>query len=462
MLKEHNRLYLSFVFFFDILVIILSWLLADLLRASFGFTANYPDILVVAIIIHGFIFYNANFYKPRRTENISQELKEILKLEVISLLALVFYIIYFRSKDFYHKDLYPKIFLLYFYGFQILFMSLFRVVLRNILRYLRKRGHNLRYALLVGSGKLAVKAAENIKRFPELGIHIKGVITSSRFKAGDKFYDDAMVLSNYDSLREMVEQARPDQVIFALDSEEENLLKGMLNKVEMQPVDIRIIPDIYNYFSLRYGIEELEGMPVINLREIGLGNTGRLIKRVFDLIFSGLALIIFFPLFLFIAILIKLGSRGPVFYVQKRMGLNGMIFDMYKFRTMIPDAEAKTGPVVTEREDKRITRIGRYLRKSNLDELPQLFNVFIGQMSLVGPRPERLEFSGMIKEKMPTYMFRYRMKSGMTGLAQIRGYRGGEFSEERLGSDLEYINNWSLGEDVLIILKTIFLYKNAY
>jgi Undecaprenyl-phosphate glucose phosphotransferase len=225
------------------------------------------------------------------------------------------------------------------------------------------------------------------------------------------------------------------------------------------------VPDVFGLASLRGGIEEFETLPIIHLRESPLYGWNRLLKRVFDIVVGAAALVGLSPMMLAIAVGIKLTSRGPVLYRQERMGLDGRRFSMLKFRSMVPDAEADTGPRWAVPDDPRRTGFGAFLRRASLDELPQLFNVLRGEMSLVGPRPERPSFVEDFRRRVPRYMLRHKVKAGITGWAQINGWRGNTSIEKRIEYDLYYIERWSLGFDIKILLQTIWLgfrHRNAY
>jgi Undecaprenyl-phosphate glucose phosphotransferase len=235
--------------------------------------------------------------------------------------------------------------------------------------------------------------------------------------------------------------------------------------LEEETVDIKLVPDLLRYMDLQSGIEELDGMPVINLTESPLYGWNTVFKRVSDIVLSSLAILITFPIMVLIAIVIKLESRGPLLYKQERMGLDRNVFWMYKFRSMEPEAEKQSGPVWAKENDDRRTRVGTFLRSTSLDELPQFFNVFMGQMSLVGPRPERPVFVDEFKKSIPFYMLRLKMKAGLTGWAQVNGWRGNTSLEKRIECDLYYIKNWSLLFDIKILFLTIWkglINRHAY
>jgi Undecaprenyl-phosphate glucose phosphotransferase len=254
-------------------------------------------------------------------------------------------------------------------------------------------------------------------------------------------------------------------VILALAHEDYGRLAGLLDAVGDEPVTIHVVPDLLRFASLRGGLEQFEGMPFIHLRESPLYGWSRLAKRVFDVAFSAVVLACLWPLLLLIAAAVKRSSPGPVFYRQERMGLDGRRFQMLKFRTMPVDAEAQSGPVWARPADKRRTRLGALLRRLSLDELPQFWNVLRGDMSVVGPRPERPVFVEQFRQTVPGYMLRHKVKSGITGWAQVNGLRGNTSLEKRIQYDIEYIERWSVWLDFKIIAMTVgrvLKDKNAY
>ncbi|HYU24790.1 MAG TPA: exopolysaccharide biosynthesis polyprenyl glycosylphosphotransferase, partial [Thermoanaerobaculia bacterium] len=268
--------------------------------------------------------------------------------------------------------------------------------------------------------------------------------------------DGARVVGTYADVQSILEQNGIDQVLIALPLDSIGFLEEILKRIGPSMVDIKVIPDIYKFISLRGGIEDFDGMPVISLLDTPLGGWNDVVKRVVDILLATALITLIAPLLLLIGAAIKLTSRGPVFYRQERMSLDGRTFLVWKFRTMSVDAEAESGAVWASPVDPRRTRVGRWLRQTSLDELPQLFNVLRGEMSLVGPRPERPIFIDQFRQKIPKYMLRHKVRAGMTGWAQVHGLRGNTSVEQRIRYDLYYIENWSLLLDFKILLLTLF------
>jgi Undecaprenyl-phosphate glucose phosphotransferase len=352
--------------------------------------------------------------------------------------------------------------ILYFWILSIASVWFSRAAFRETLRFVRRHGYNLRYAVVVGSGELAATVVERIQSRPDVGIQILGIV-------GDRKEDGegggAKRLGGYADLRAILDAHSVDHVFLALSHEDQARLGGLLDAVGDEPVTIHVVPDLFRFASLRGGVEEFEGVPFIHLRESPLYGWSRVAKRAFDVIFSLVVLVGLSPLLALIALGVKLSSPGPVLYWQERMGLDGQRFHMLKFRTMRVDAEAKTGPVWASARDPRRVAFGAFLRRFSLDELPQFVNVLRGQMSVVGPRPERPVFVERFRQTVPGYMLRHKVKSGLTGWAQVNGLRGNTSLEKRIEYDLQYIERWSLAFDLKIIALTmlrIVFERNAY
>jgi Undecaprenyl-phosphate glucose phosphotransferase len=307
--------------------------------------------------------------------------------------------------------------------------------------------------LIVGDGKIARSLQSKIAEHSEYGLKVIGFISKDKESVG-KEIDNLPVLGTYDRIKDILKERDVDQLILALPFEQIRLMKVILSQIYEEMIEIKIVPDFYEYFTLRHSI--------INLRESPLYGWNRVLKRTFDILTSLAILFLLSPFMLLIALLVKITSAGPVFYRQRRMGLDGSTFDIIKFRSMKIDAESDTGPVWAKENDRRRTRIGRLIRKFNLDELPQFLNVLRGNMSIVGPRPERPEFMDQFKKSIPEYMLRHKMKAGITGWAQINGMRGNTSIKQRTEYDLYYIENWSLFFDIKIFLKSFLALKNAY
>ncbi len=457
MLKVHSRLFEHVTLVADLMLIGACWLLAYVLRFyGAGPPLVSPDIpplrdyllqLVPILVVWGLAFRWFDLYRPRRLGSRLSEWLDVAKASTVGVLVLIAIMTFaFRSTE------YSRVVIVYFWVLSIVAVSLWRATFREGLRVARRRGINQRRAIVVGGGEPAAEIVAALHRRPDVGVHLLGVV-------GDKDeHGTGLVprLGRFEDLRALLDGEQVDVVFVALPHQAYGRLADLLSDIGDDPVSIHLVPDVFNLASLRGGIEEFEGVPLIHLRESPLYGWNRVLKRAFDLIIGGAVLVAFLPLMALIALAVKLTSPGPVLLGQLRMGLDGREFRMLKFRTMLVDAEADTGPVWAQADDPRRTRLGRMLRRFSLDELPQLFNVLRGEMSLVGPRPERPVFVEEFRRQVPGYMLRHKVKAGMTGWAQINGWRGNTSLEKRIEYDLYYIERWSLAFDLTILVRTIW------
>jgi Undecaprenyl-phosphate glucose phosphotransferase len=338
-----------------------------------------------------------------------------------------------------------------------------RVGLRTLLRRIRLRGHNLQRILVVGAGILGREITQKILAHRELGFVVEGFLDDDPGKQGRSFAG-VPVLGGLREIEEILASRRVDQVFIALPPGAHNKIMRLLEVVGRECVDVRLVPDILQYVTLKASLEDVDGTPVINLSQVPLQGWNSLVKRTMDISLAGLGLLASAPVLPLVAAAIWLEDRGPIFYRQERMGLDGRRFQILKLRTMRTDAESSSGPVWAIKDDPRRTRLGTLLRRWSLDELPQLWNVLKGDMSLVGPRPERPSFVHEFKHKVPQYMVRHRVRAGITGWAQVHGWRGNTSIRKRIEYDLYYIENWSLKLDFKILWMTLRhgLRHNAY
>jgi len=395
-------------------------------------------------------------YRPRRINLGVHEITDIIKAVTTTLIIIVCFIYATRRFEF------SRLAYLYFWIGSISAISIERMVVRRILRNFRKRGYNLRFSLIIGSGNLAKKLLHSISIHPELGVVVNGILTFRREEVNGSI-SGVPIIGFIDDLEDVVDRTRWDIVFVALPLEAHHHLGKVLKTLMGRMLDIKIIPDVYEYIALKGGMDRIDAIPLVGLQTSPLFGWSRVVKRAFDLIVATLALAIFSPIFMFIAFLIKMTSRGTIFYAQERLGMDGRAFNIYKFRTMKMDAEKESGPVWTKEKDPRRTKIGPFLRRFNLDELPQLINVVKGEMSIVGPRPERPLLVEKFGNQVHQYMLRHRIKAGMTGWAQINGFRGNTSLEKRIEHDIFYIRNWSIWFDFKIILMTLWKgFKGAY
>jgi Undecaprenyl-phosphate glucose phosphotransferase len=468
MLSKHHRFFISLLFLIDLLFISLSWLLAYLIRFQSNLFQVQKDIpsfssyfyfLPIVLVVWGIVFKIFNLYRPRRISTFFSELFDITKACSFAALLITSFGFFLRQFDF------SRLVFVLFLGLSIVLMTLSRWIFREILRFFRRRGYNLRYALIVGAGTLGQQFAAKLHNHPELGISIIGFLSRQFLKVGKEIHQ-IKVLGTYDDLPLVLSSQKVDYVFVAIPREEFLAQEKALGYLQTQTAtNVHLIPDLYQYVTIRGHAEIFDGFPLLTLQATPLYGWNQFLKRFTDIVFSLLILIMASPLMITIPFMIKMTSKGPVFFRQKRIGFDGNIFEILKFRSMGVDAEKETGPVWANEFDLRPTLIGEFLRKTSLDELPQFFNVLTGDMSIVGPRPERPEFVEKFRTDIPKYMVRHKIKAGITGLAQIKGWRGNTSIEERVKCDLEYIEKWSLWLDLKIMLLTTwkgFINKNAY
>ena len=467
MLKKHSKFFKTLVLFLDLVTLSCSWILAYFLRfylpvipVSKGIPPflTYLTLLVIMLPLWYMVFKAFGLYRPRRISSKFAEAMDIAKGTTIAILILISLTFFFRKYEF------SRLTFLYFWIICVVILCIERIVFREFLRLIRKRGYNLRHALIVGTGNLALDVTDRVHGHPELGIKIRGFLSDDKSQIGNEL-EGFKVLDTFENIRNIVINHNIDMVLITLPLSAHERLKSILDDIGDEMVSIMLIPDLLELATLRGGIAEFEGMPIISLRDTPLYGWNVVVKRVTDIVLSITILFAVSPLMFVVSFLVKATSRGPVFYRQERMGLDGKIFSMLKFRTMETQAEKETGPVWAAKGDSRKTTIGTFLRKTSMDELPQFFNVLKGDMSIVGPRPEREFFIQQFRNNIPKYMLRHKMKAGITGWAQISGWRGNTSLEKRIEYDLYYIENWSLRFDLEIMWLTIWrglVNKHAY
>jgi len=339
-----------------------------------------------------------------------------------------------------------------------------RVLLRVILHWLRSSGFNHRHIVIVGTGEQAVVVADRLRRSTWFGLEISALFGThtENFPA---WLQNKKIISDVAELRQYVDGGDVDQVWISLPHSEEETIRSVITALDGSTAEIRYVPDIFEYQLMHHSLSEIAGVPVVNISYSAIDGMNEIVKICEDYVLATVLLILASPVMLLIAAGVRMSSPGPVLYRQKRVGWNGVEFTMYKFRSMQVEAEKETGPVWANNLDNRATRFGSFLRKTSLDELPQLFNVLQGKMSLIGPRPERPMFVEKYKDEVPHYMKKHLVKAGLTGWAQVHGWRGNTCLHTRIEHDLYYIENWSVWLDIKIIVMTVFrglVHKNAY
>ncbi|HTO11790.1 MAG TPA: undecaprenyl-phosphate glucose phosphotransferase [Candidatus Binatia bacterium] len=462
MLKAHSRLFEQLAFVADLLLLAGLWLGAYWLRFHvFGHgdtppLSGYALQLLPILVVWGLAFRAFDLYRPHRLGSYVSEWWDITKASTLGVLVLIALMTFaFRSYD------YSRIVIGTFWITSIVGASFSRGILREALRFARRRGYNQRYAVVVGGGEPAAEVLRVLRRRRDTGIRVLGLLSDKREGEGT----GVPWLGGIEEIHSVLTSRQVDIVIIALPHSEYPRVTVVLNEIGDEPVDIDLVPDLFSLASLRGGVEEFESVPFIHLRESPLYGWNLVLKRTLDIGLGTLALAGALPAMAVIAAAVAVTSGRPVLYRQERMGLDGRRFAMLKFRTMGLDAEAISGPRWATPDDPRRTPLGTFLRAWSLDELPQLFNVLRGDMSLVGPRPERPSFVEDFRRRVPRYMLRHKVKAGITGWAQINGWRGNTSIEKRIEYDLDYIARWSIGFDLKILLQTLWLgfrNRNAY
>jgi len=467
MLKKHNQLFLTIMLVVDIGAVIFSWVFSYHFRFDFGLfsvpkgvppLSQYLYFTPAVVIIWAVSMRLGGLYVPMRSDSRFNEYFRIFRTSTIAAVITMAAAFSFRGYS------YSRLAMALFWIFSNISLVVSHAVTRAILREMRRRGRNLRYILIVGAGDLGQALAETFSRHPESGMIVKGILSDDPNDVGRK-YHGYEVIGMTDNIKRLIHEHKVDQIFIALPHSAYDRLENTLNLLGEETVDIKLAPDILQFIQLNTSVEDFDGFPIISLSQSPMYGWNVVLKRAFDIILSLCFIIIWSPVMLIISALVKLGTKGPLFYKQERMSLGGEPFTIYKFRSMKMDAEKKTGAVWASSKDDRRTRVGQFLRKTSLDELPQLFNVLKGNMSLVGPRPERPVFVENFKKSVPMYMLRHKMKAGITGWAQVNGWRGDTSLDKRIEYDLYYIENWSMSFDIKILWLTVwkgFINKHAY
>jgi len=464
MLKRHSQFLQSLLFLFDLAFISVCWMAAYYIRFVGGLgpvekgvppLEIYVYLLVPILIVWGISFKAFNLYRPRRMGSHLAEVFDIAVANSLSVLILIGLTYFVRQYE------YSRLVFLYFWILNLGALGFSRMVFREGLRFFRRQGYNQRHCLIVGAGKLGQRIARSLSRHPEFGVKVQGYLTRRPQKLGETL-EGLPVIGLYGD----VEKYAPalDIVFICLPPEAEPQAEKMLAYLATTTVEVKVIPSIYEFITLRAEAEMFEGLPVITLQGSPLYGWNIILKRSSDLIASVIALLVTLPVQGFVAILIRLTSPGPILFKQERMGLDGRPFMMLKFRTMRSD-HAGDHTLLTQKDDPRVTAIGSFLRSTSLDELPQFWNVLKGDMSIVGPRPERSWVVEEVRKQIPLYMLKHKMKAGITGWAQVNGWRGDTSLEKRIEFDLYYIEHWSLWLDLKIMWLTLWkglIHKNAY
>ena len=475
---RRNRLLVAFHVISDALLAAWAFLLAYFIRFDFGLIpvrkgipplAEYLNVLPLIGLLTPLVFHFRGVYRLRRGRSRIDDFFAVLVgsivVVVLGVLATLYFQAYWASPEERARGAYQVSQIVWglFLGLNVTFTYASREALRELLEHRWRAGVGLKRILIAGAGDLGRMLADRMLQHRELGYQVVGFIDDRA--GGDHLgYRGLPLLGKIGDAAEVAQAERVDHLYVALPIEEHSKLLDIMDIASREYIDVKVVPDILQFIALRASLEDLDGLPVINMNDVPLQGIRAWIKRVLDVVLSLLAMIVLAIPFAIIAAVVKWTSRGPVFYAQERMGLDGRAFTVYKFRSMQHDAEDASGPVWAREDDPRATPIGRWLRRFDLDELPQFWNVLKGEMSIVGPRPERPFFVQQFKHRIPQYMLRHKVKAGITGWAQVNGWRGNTSLEKRIEYDLYYIENWSVTLDLKIMWLTVVrgLFQRAH
>lgn len=454
MLKGHSKWFETLHKSADLIIILACWQISYFLRFRGISDTNtyiwYQKVSILLVFLFYFFSRRESLYSSKRFEPLNRELISVTKAFSFTFLwfiILTFAISHFRVS---------RIHLSTFYGITILGLFLFKTSLRIFLKRLRSKGFNTRHIIICGQGEQLIEYVKKTRLQHDLGIRIIGWVDGGDLP--EKY--NIRALTEFDI--KYCLSLKPDMFVLGYCQKSQNLFEDRVTVISNTMKPTIVLPNL-NHALIGYKISDFQGIPTIAVNDPSIEPSSLLVKRIFDIILSFSAIIILSPLLLTLALLVKLTSKGPIFYSQVRMGLDGVNFKMYKFRSMITGQANTQGWTV--KDDPRVTPIGKFIRKTSLDELPQLWNIFIGDMSVVGPRPERPTYVEKFREEIPNYMLRHKMKAGLTGWAQVNGWRGDTSIEKRIQCDLYYIKNWSVWMDISIIIMTFykgFINRNAY
>ena len=469
MIKDNQKYFNRIHLLVDAIVVAISYILAWYLKFASPFSNIDPSVGVLSrqtyfealyVIVPGYVllYYYFSLYTPKRATVHKYEIINIIQANTIGMILLMVGLYVVEQINF------SRSMIAMFYGINIVLTTIFRSLIRMSLQFFRKKGYNLKYILLVGYSRAAEEYINRINANPQWGYVVRGILDD--FVPSGTVYKGVKVVGTIGNLLYILPENKLDEIAITLSLKDYDRLEYIVDLCEKSGVHTKFIPDYNNIIPTKPYTEDLMGLPVINIRHVPLTNTfNAMIKRIVDIGGSIFAIIVFSPIMLITAIAIKLTSPGPLIYKQERVGLHNQTFQMYKFRSMEvqdPSIEKKGWTI---KNDPRVTPIGKIIRSTSIDELPQLFNILKGDMSLVGPRPERPFFVEKFREEIPRYMVKHQVRPGLTGWAQINGYRGDTSIRKRIEHDLYYIENWTLGLDFKIIFLTFFkgfINKNAY
>ena len=469
MIKDNQKYFNGLHILLDALAIAGSYVLAWYLKFEGPFVTEGAGALATSFymralyfLVPGYLilYYWFKLYTPKRAQTLEKEIIDIVKVNSVGVAFFLMAITAFKIGN----GNFSRVLLFLFYVINIVITLIFRIVLRTTLRYFRKKGYNLKHILLIGYSRAAEEYINRINANPQWGYVVRGIL-DNHVPAGTK-YKGVKVIGTIENLEVVLPLSHLDEIAVTLALSDYDILEQIVSLCEKSGVHTKFIPDYNSLIPNKPYTEDLNGLPVINIRYVPLTNTiNKMAKRTVDIIGSACGLVLLSPLLLVLAVLVKTSSKGPILFKQERVGLHNKKFNMYKFRSMEVQSEDEEKKGWTVKNDPRVTKVGSFMRKTSLDELPQLWNILIGDMSIVGPRPERPQFVEKFKEEIPRYMIKHQVRPGLTGWAQINGYRGDTSIRRRIDCDLYYIENWSMFLDIKIMFLTLFkgfMNENAY
>ena len=469
MIKDNQKIFNRLHLVVDAVVVAISYLLAWYIKFATVFAGTEPGAGALPMetyfsflyfVVPGYIliYYYFNMYKPKRATRRKYEIINIITSNTVGMVLFIVVLFIIKQQHF------SRIMMFLFYVINIVLTTVFRSVIRSMLQFFRRKGYNMKYILLIGYSRAAEEYITRINANPQWGYVVRGIL-DDRIPSGTT-YKGVKVVGRIENIHYILPENKLDEIAITLALKDYDHLEYIVDLCEKSGVHTKFIPDYNSLVPSHPYTEDLMGLPVINIRYVPLTNTVNLVaKRIVDIIGALCGIILASPFMIVSAIAIKASSSGPIIFKQERVGLHNKIFKMYKFRTMEMQKVSEEAKGWTVKDDPRVTKVGKILRKTSLDELPQLFNILMGEMSLVGPRPERPQFVEKFKEEIPRYMIKHQVRPGLTGWAQINGYRGDTSIRKRIEYDLFYIENWSMGLDIKIMFLTIFkgfINKNAY
>ena len=467
MIKDNQKYFNRLQVLLDAIVVAGSYLLSWWIKfegpfADTGAGAYTMQFYFSALyfIVPGYLvlYYLNKMYTPKRTRRIETEITQVFGANIGGAFVFLVCIAVFKISDFSRG-------LIAIYSVVCAFFMIFeRLIIRWILSHIRSRGYNIKHILLIGYSRAAEEYINRIKANPQWGYVVRGIL-DDKVPRGTT-YKGVKVIGCIENLSMILPVSQLDEIAVTLALSDYDRLEELVAMCEKSGVHTKFIPDYNSLIPNRPYTEDLNGLPVINIRYIPLTNTfNAIIKRVFDIVCSLIGLIVLSPFLVAVAVIIKCTSKGPVIFKPERVGLHNKSFSMYKFRTMYVQSDEEEAKGWTVKNDPRVTGVGRFFRRTSIDELPQLINILRGDMSIVGPRPERPQFVEKFKEEIPRYMIKHQVRPGLTGWAQINGFRGDTSIRKRIDYDIYYIENWSFGLDIKIIFLTVFrgfINENAY